>query len=51
MERAAGAGAPPEMLSTHPSSASRIRELEARISSAMPIYEKARAAGIRPNCG
>jgi len=50
MARAAGGGAPPEMLSTHPSSASRIRELQERIPSAMVEYEKAQAAGKRPNC-
>jgi len=50
MQQAAGAGAPPELLSTHPSGASRIRELEARMPSAMAIYEKARAAGKRPSC-
>lgn len=47
--RAAG-GEPPEFLSTHPSSATRIAELRRRIPSAMAQYERARAAGKRPNC-
>jgi predicted Zn-dependent protease len=50
MARSAGAGAPPEMLSTHPSSSSRIRDLQERIPSALSTYERARAAGKRPAC-
>lgn len=50
MERAAGGGAPPELLSTHPASSSRIRELQERIPSALVEYEKAQAAGRRPDC-
>ncbi len=35
-------GAPPQFLSTHPSSSSRIRDLEARIPVVMPLYAAAR---------
>jgi len=49
MSRAGGAG-PPEFLSTHPSSDSRIRELQERIPSANEIYARARASGKRPRC-
>jgi len=50
MERAAGGQSPPEFLSTHPGSETRIHELQARMPTAMPIYEKARAAGKKPTC-
>lgn len=46
-----GGGAPAEMLSTHPSSETRIRNLSERMSVVMPIYEQARASGKKPNCG
>jgi len=49
MSRAGGA-TPPEFLSTHPSHASRIWELEDRIPAANAIYERARASGKRPRC-
>jgi predicted Zn-dependent protease len=49
MSRDSGAG-PPEFLSTHPSSSSRIRDLEQRIPQAMGPFERARASGKRPNC-
>ncbi len=45
-----GGQQPPEFLSTHPSSSTRIRDLEARIPSAMRLYESARQAGRQPNC-
>jgi Zn-dependent protease with chaperone function len=41
MERAGG-GAPPEFMSTHPSSSSRITALQAAIPKVMPLYEQAR---------
>jgi predicted Zn-dependent protease len=41
----------PEILSTHPSSSSRIAALKERAKIAMPLYEQARAAGKRPSCG
>lgn len=42
--------APPEFLSTHPSHTTRIADLNERLATAVPLYEKARAAGKRPNC-
>jgi len=48
---AALGGQPPEILSTHPSSGSRIASLRERAKTAMPLYENARAAGKRPSCG
>lgn len=49
MARAGGA-APPEFLSTHPGSATRISRLQAEIPKVLPLYEQARAAGRRPSC-
>ncbi len=46
----AGGGQPPEFLSTHPSHGTRIRDLEQRMSSVMPLYEEAKAQGRRPRC-
>jgi len=48
---AAGGGRQPEWLSTHPDPQSRISELRARAAGLVPVYEQARAAGRRPNCG
>ncbi len=45
-----GGAAPPEFLSTHPSGTTRIRDLEARLPSAMRLYETARTAGKKPAC-
>lgn len=49
MARAGGA-APPEFLSTHPSSTTRISQLQAEIPKLLPVYHQAQAAGRRPNC-
>jgi predicted Zn-dependent protease len=49
MARAGGAS-PPEFMSTHPSSTTRISRLEAQIPTVMPLYEQAQAAGRRPSC-
>ena len=38
----AGGGAPPEFMSTHPSSTSRMAALEAAIPKVMPFYEQAK---------
>ena len=38
----ANAGAPPEFMSTHPSSGSRISALQAAIPKVMPLYQQAR---------
>ena len=47
---ASGGESPPEFLSTHPSGESRIRALQETMPTAMPIFEQARTAGLRPNC-
>lgn len=39
---ASGGSAPPQWLSTHPSSSSRISEIEANLPKVMPLYERAR---------
>ncbi|CAA0082758.1 Beta-barrel assembly-enhancing protease [Zhongshania aliphaticivorans] len=41
---------PPEFMSTHPSHSSRISDLQKQLATARPIYEKAKANGIRPSC-
>ncbi|MEY1662031.1 M48 family metallopeptidase [Isoalcanivorax beigongshangi] len=50
MAAASGGGGGPQFLSTHPSSASRIRELQSQLASVMPDYQQARAAGRVPSC-
>jgi predicted Zn-dependent protease len=45
-----GGGKPPELLSTHPSSATRIAELRKRIPQTLPEFEAAHAAGRKPRC-
>lgn len=47
---ASGGQKPPEFLSTHPSSQTRMTDLQARMSHAMAIYEDARSRGVKPNC-
>lgn len=42
---------PPEFLSTHPSDAARIRQLEQRLPTSLPLYEQARQQGRKPACG
>ena len=39
---AANKGAPPQWLSTHPSSSTRIAEMEANLPEVLPLYERAR---------
>jgi predicted Zn-dependent protease len=47
----AKAGAqPPEFLSTHPSSSTRINDLNQRMSRALDVYRKAQAQNRKPNC-
>lgn len=41
----------PEWLSTHPDPQARMAEMNQRAAALMPEYERARAAGKRPNCG
>ena len=43
-------GQPPEFLSTHPSSATRIKDLNARMPGALDAYNKAQAKNRKPNC-
>jgi predicted Zn-dependent protease len=50
MARASSGQSPPEFLSTHPSSETRIGRLQAEMSGAVLVYEEARAVGHRPNC-
>jgi len=47
---AAGGGAPPEWLSTHPSGDSRIEELEERMPLAHGLFMTARQNGKHPRC-
>lgn len=47
---AAGGAAPPEFLSTHPSSATRISSLIAQLPEALNLYNQALAEGKTPNC-
>ena len=49
MARASGNG-PPEFLSTHPSSDTRIRDLTQHMPRARSAYEKALEGGRRPQC-
>ncbi|MGI9341321.1 MAG: M48 family metallopeptidase [Gammaproteobacteria bacterium] len=46
----ANEGAPPEFLSTHPSSGTRIEDLIAELPSALVNYNNAKAAGKVPDC-
>ena len=48
---AAGGARPPQWLSTHPDPQSRIRELDGRATSLLPVYQAARQAGKHPRCG
>jgi len=42
--------APPEFMSTHPSSDTRIEQLKERIPKVLPAYQKAVSQGQRPSC-
>ena len=46
----AGSKKPPELLSTHPSNTTRINDLNARMPSAMNLYQQAQANSKKPNC-
>jgi predicted Zn-dependent protease len=46
-----GGGSPPELLSTHPSHRTRIRDLRERIPDAELLRDTARQAGANPRCG
>ena len=45
-----GGQKPPQFMSTHPSDSTRIRDLSKRLPMDLPVYEQARAAGLRPSC-
>ena len=47
---AAAGDRPPEFLSTHPASETRIRRLQERMPHAIKLYEQARTDGHRPAC-
>jgi predicted Zn-dependent protease len=47
---AANQGAPPEMLSSHPSDDTRLDNIVKAITPALITYNQAREAGKRPNC-
>ena len=42
MGQATGGGGPPEFLSTHPSGATRLRELQTYVDKVMPLYQAAK---------
>jgi predicted Zn-dependent protease len=42
-----GGGAPPEFMSTHPSSSTRMSDLQSHMSQALQLYK---AAPEKPNC-
>jgi predicted Zn-dependent protease len=42
MGQATGGGGPPEFLSTHPSGATRLRDLQGYVDKVMPLYQAAR---------
>lgn len=50
MQAMAGGGGPPELLSTHPSPGSRIRDLNDQIPSVMADYEARLQQGPGPQC-
>jgi predicted Zn-dependent protease len=45
-----GGGQPPQFLSTHPSHASRISDLQKHMPVALRLQEQARQLGKRPAC-
>ena len=50
MSQAKGDGQPPEFLSTHPSSDTRIDQLVGQFGKTLALYNEAQTAGRRPNC-
>ncbi|RUO38753.1 peptidase [Aliidiomarina shirensis] len=47
---AQGSGSTPELLSTHPSPTSRIRDLSSQVPGVMPLYQARVSAGSLPKC-
>jgi len=50
MEQASQGREPVEFMSTHPSHATRIQELQQRMPQAMALFQQAQAAGRQPQC-
>lgn len=50
MAQQQGAGNRSEMLSTHPSSSTRIKNLSERLSRTLPMYQQAKSRGRTPRC-
>ncbi len=50
MAEASGSGGPPSFLSTHPSGAERIRQLNNRLPDAMKLFREAQSQGRNPSC-
>lgn len=50
MAKASGSRSPPEFLSTHPSNETRIQDLGNHLAHTRPLYERALAGGMRPQC-
>ena len=50
LNMAAANGSVPELISTHPAPATRIRNLEAQMNKALSTYRVARSSGKVPNC-
>lgn len=44
LSQAGGRGQPPQFVSTHPSHATRIREIEANLPKVLPLFDAARKA-------
>ena len=44
---AASKGAPPQWMSTHPASSTRINEIEQNLAKVMPLFERAPKPGVR----
>ena len=51
MERATGGAQPAEFMSTHPSHATRIQDLQKRLPDALALSKQAQANGKNPQCG
>jgi predicted Zn-dependent protease len=45
-----GGQKPAQIMSTHPSNETRIHDLSKRLPQDEPVYQQARASGVRPNC-
>jgi predicted Zn-dependent protease len=50
MDRASQGQQPIEFMSTHPSHATRIQDLEKNMPQAMGLFQQAQAAGKQPRC-